>query len=225
MGVPIIYRTAAENIATYNYEDLASGTGYIIFYGGGLQSTYNLESNSFYSNLIATKAATALTTSYVQALDIDFDVILNAPRTLKGYAIISCPLGARGTSNSPGSKVTMKYTAYIRKWDGTNETEIANAESTELQVTSGLDTINSGIKSVNILVPLTKFKKGETLRLTIVVSAKTNEAGGASSLIALGHDPKNRDDDGDVPGVITDICFLDATDTILEFHAPFRIDN
>ena len=39
-----------------------------------------------------------------------------------------------------------------------------------------------------------------------------------SSRFGFAHDPKNRNEAGSAPVI------EDATDTILEFHAPFRID-
>jgi len=213
------FRKTPASITSFDFTDIASGTGYVVFKGGKGQSDYNLNQQEFYSDKITTFKLESITNVWETTQDIDFDVLLNNPLTMRGKAIISVPIGVQSRGGT-SSGFYLKYTAYIRKWDGTTETEIVSGTSEELVWTIASSNIRDGIKTVNLEVPLTKFKKGETIRLTIVLEAKSEIEQNYN--VGIAHDPKNRNDD---PLDATEQIINDTTDTILNFHAPFRIDR
>jgi hypothetical protein len=217
MPFPQVYQRESERaIASYNYVDIASGTGFVIFYAhasevaGGLDYHLNTES-SIYSSLIETDAGFG---APPQTIDLDFDLSsFNLPQTLEGEALVNFTItahGGTGTTASSSAVVT------IRKWDGTTETDIATA--TTPSVSSGVASLVKELMTIPITVPRTLFKKGETLRLNITVTI-TRTGGSNEVKGTLGHDPRNRDGAVIIPST-------DSPDTITQiaFHAPFKID-
>jgi hypothetical protein len=185
--LPINFAVPGENIlSTYDYADIASGTGYISFYAGVLKSSNCLSNIIFWGNTINT-SGTNTTTSYVKVVDVDFDALLNKPLVLRGKAIINVPysfIAGNGAFAGNGYIV-----AKIRKWDGSTETEIANNTGTTRTDSAGV--LGYYLEGLDITVPLTNFKKGEYIRLTIEGWAK-NDTNGQPSTITICHDPKNR---------------------------------
>jgi len=217
MALPIIYRTSPELLTSYNYIDVASGTGYILFYGANVSSEnisgiYILTNNSFYSNNIATALRTD-SSSFVLLHDHDYEVVMNKSQVLRGLALFSMTIGFLPTGTQTPH---IYFIAKLRKWDGTTETEIASGTSDDFTQPAGAGTY-SKTKSIQINVPTTKIKKGETLRLTIEIWVK--EETGNLCAFGYGHDPKDRNDDG------TYKVINDTDTTILEAHIPFRIDQ
>lgn len=201
------FRKSGEINAVYDYYDIAAGTGIINFYAGSAPQKYTagiatsaaiISNNKFYSAPIFEKRALADTGGgdAVKVFDLDFDVVMNKPLTLKGTCIINVPIRLYGTGTTSGSIV-----AYWRKWDGTTETNIA----------SGASYISTAIaatyfmKSVYMNVPTTLIKKGETLRLTIEGWAQTTPSRTEGFWIA--HDPMGQVDaewtSTTVPSILT----------------------
>jgi len=164
------YRKSGEINATYDYYDVAAGTGIINFYAGAAPTKYSagialassaiISNNKFYSQPIFEKKALADTGAGAaqKAFDIDFDVLVNKPLTLKGTCIVNVPIRLYGTGTTSGSIV-----AKWRKWDGVTETDIASGTSFIYTAT----TATYFMTSEYINVPTTLIKRGEYLRLTI----------------------------------------------------------
>jgi len=220
MAIQKKFLKSSETLASFDWVDLASGTGFVVYKGGtGISgaSTF-LSNNDFYSNTIES-LATGTGTTATKEFDLDFDLsAFNLPQTIRGTAIVTVPMGIRGES-AGGKTYNMYYIAKIRKWNGTTETEVASATSdTHSQVIA--DDARVGMtKTVQITVPATHFKKGEVLRLTIEGWAWASA--GSDSDYAIGHDPKDRN----VAEIVdTDNVIPDTTPTILEFHVPYKVD-
>ena len=190
MTLPEAYGRKSERIIpTYDYFDIAEGTGIVKLYlstseiNTGLN--YHLGRDTTYSSLIDSQSA--ITSGMAKEIDLDFDLSpFNMPKSIKGVA------NAQATLKVYSATGTSACSAYIifkvRKWDGSSETEIASAQSQTVVPPNG----SSIWEIVNVPITITKtnFKKGETLRLTVEVWGASGADGG---VIFVGHDPQNRD--------------------------------
>lgn len=216
MPLKPVYRGGGEKaIATYDYVDVAEGTGIVLYYGfvtedsGG--ATYAISTNQTYtvSDKLYSSANTS-GTSFTKILDMDFDLsTYNLPQRIKGTARFIYTLGVFSTSssNSAQAYVTIK----IRKWDGTTETEIANNTS---QTETYPETAENW-HTHNLEVPitsLTHFKKGETLRVTIEVYAKRTDSN--ERAITFYHDPQD----------LTDESAHGGDTTMFHLYIPYALD-
>jgi hypothetical protein len=210
--VPDFFGQGSEtNIASYDYVDIASGTGMIELYCGLATTSNKIMSNiKFYSSHVSTYYATpGIQANWTTALDYDFDILINKPLTIKGNAMVNVPVAAY----DPGTQA--RATCYIRKWDGTTETDIVSGSSDPvIQVGAGSTGWLYGQSATKLVVPQTNFKKGEYLRLTIVLEYKCTSA---SVFVAIGHDPMNR-------SVGLSGSWSTSIPTILLFQCPTRID-
>lgn len=204
--IPNRYQQSTGNLVNYDYSDIASGTGYKIFYAynerlSGSVVNYRLDSNPIYSYDIETSGASAV--AYTIVKDLDFDVLFNKPQNIKGDIKFIIPVRAGG-----GGSPYVYFIVYVMKWDGATETILATCQSPELEAVTLPKTI-----SMSANVAKTHFKSGEYLRVTVQMVAKSNPA----STFAVFHDPMNRDGWGVTVGTTI------AT-TKLQVHVPFVMD-
>ena len=179
--LPKTFQNQPDAIASYDYVDIASGTGIVNFYAGNAASGSFLANYKWYSDTICSLPGTP-TNPISAVLDLDFDVLINKPFDIRGLSLVSVPLHTIG-----GEGVNTVYVkAKIRKWDGTTETEIASNTSRTLTVAISANIYQN--LTIDINVPITHFKPGEYLRLTIEVWA----LGAAPGSETIGHDPMAR---------------------------------
>ncbi len=148
--------TASQAIASYSFSEFASGLGFIKFYLAGT----NLSTGVDY--ILSEQVVFGNPRTIHIPSDLDFDLSpFNQSIVIKGVAMINLNTNWRTAGGSPA----LTYEVKIRKWDGTNETEIASA-TTE---TYNPPTTTNGTKVMllPITIPRTKFSKGETLRITV----------------------------------------------------------
>lgn len=206
------FSTASPTLASYSYTDIAEATGIQIFYGGNTMQettkTYVLFGQTILSHNTLTASTAVLTGSYAKVLDLDFDLApFNLPKNIKGtaYVAMGILIGWDATSTVNGYVI-----AKLRHWDGTTETEIASGQTETLSNVNQSASLK-GNRLVKMTVPLTHFKKGDTLRLTLEGWSNCTGAPAGSDLMYIYHDPKNRN------GTAT-------FSEILEAHIPFNLD-
>ena len=175
-----------NTIVTHDFIDIASGTAYITLFGGNTKTDYHLTSYQYYSDVIGTNVTPGITTD-TKEQDIDFDVTTNNSMTLEGTAIINLVLSAyaAGSTGDVSTYAILK----LRKWDGTTETEIANATTQTLSNTTD-DTSKYLTTAVNLTIPRTRFKKGDTIRITVEQYATIR--GNSVCKVGIVNDPKGR---------------------------------
>lgn len=202
IGIPQQFQAISNVLASYNFVDIASGTGFVSFYAGNTVDLKLLSNFTYYSDVVETASATITDAAYTSVLDIDFDVLLNRPLDIKGTAIINVPFRITTNSNGMGYVV-----AYIRKWDGVTETDIVTNTSRVFAPAAG----PAYYTMLSIDMPITTlqhFKIGETLRVTINAFLKVG--GGNNVACGIGNDPKARttgfDSTGAVPSQLTFQC-------------------
>ncbi len=204
--VPLNFPIPAESaIASYSYTDVAEGTGVQIFYG----STYKVDTTlsyflttqgGHYAN-DTTSSANIATGDPAKVLDLDFDLPLNLPKNIKGNLYVTATIGC--SARNAGTS-TLYYIAKLRKWDGSTETDIASAQSATI---TNVNSPSVDTLSTKITVPLTHYKKTDTIRLTMEVWA--GQSGGSSTAVIY-HDPIERASalpDGETQRVIGFIPF------------------
>lgn len=209
-------------IASYNYTDIGEGTGVTLFYAfvseDDTAKDYHMTTDSaLYSTEIDEVVATA-DAAFTKKLDYDFDLTtFNLPKTIKGTAIVTFPIGARLVGTTSDKSVQTYAIVKLRKWDGAAETEIVSEQSFTVTNLVGDSTAKRNV-TLSMIVPQIHFKKGETLRMTVELWAKMITAGGGNSNQAsatIGHDPANRDGS----------YFTAATNpTSMILRMPFRLD-
>lgn len=178
---PKFRKVGERAVASYTAYDIISGTGYVQLYGGATVDDFPLTNITFYSYPENTQGTLGST-----AVDIDFDVLINKTMTIKGKAIVNVPVQVALTRDTGSLKVT----AYLRKWDGTTETEIVSNESSTL--TGVVDTPVFRVFSIDLTVPQTHFKKGETLRLSVISTGVISGGTTPANYFYIYHDPKAR---------------------------------
>jgi hypothetical protein len=127
---------------------------------------------------------------------------------LNGLAILNVPIFvvAAGVLNSNNAYVIAK----IRKWDGATETEICNNQSNTS--TAGASDVYK-MTAIDLTVPITHFKKGEYLRLTIELWGMTTDAN--THAVSFASDPMNRTAGWDGTAVVP---------SRLMFQCPVRLN-
>jgi predicted acyl esterase len=158
-----------ENVvASYNWTDIAEGTGKVLFYGcaDGISGSfvYNLLTSAVYSSEREGSTTTAKTWDFYSAP-------FNLPKNIKGTAYLNC-CGYIDASSTMG--LTVKLYHY------------RNGTSTAIS-SSILSEVVSAIHMLLIKIPitaLTHFKKGDQIRLEITVT----EFGAGTA--AIGYEPK-----------------------------------
>ena len=183
-------------IATYDFQDIAEGTGIIKFFGAehaeaGTKSYY-LTTNMPYSNSVTLSGSVlAAASDWQEVINKDFDVKFNRPKNIKGYAFLTFSMG--GNANTGGNQKIQLSGAQIIRYDGTTETVLATSSSDTLTC---LGTGNE-TGTFNVRFDLTggpyHFKAGEILRLSMIMFAQT-PASNALDYEGFGIDPQNRDD-------------------------------
>ena len=212
--MPINFPLPSESaVASYNYTDIAEGTGVTMFYLAATHGDNILTPNQIYSEVIEhSTGAHILTTDFVKNMDVDYDLsAFNSPRTVKGTAYINFTghIWKSGTA-----VVTAKFTIKVRKWDGTTETEIGNATTAEI-------TDAAGYKLTALAIPLTQthFAIGDILRVTIEGYDK-EAAPDSTNILIVGQDPMNRDGTYIIPSTDNPVSITQA-----KIWIPFKIEN
>ena len=222
MPIPTVYRKEAEAaLASYDYVDIASGTGFVTFYGGrvsvsgaNVSGGFVLRGDKFYSDLITTyRAGNAANQAFTNIHELDFDIDFKRPMTVHGLLLASVPYGLK--TASAAKQYEAKIQVLVRKWDGTTETEIANNYGDVLQVITAIEWLKMGAIDVN--VPKTHFKAEETLRITVIYWGREAQTGADTFDSYLGHDPQGRTTaDDETVDWGTDV-------TVMSFQVPFVI--
>lgn len=221
MTMPQFFSNEREKIlANYNWIDIATGTGVIVYYGyntiNDTTYTYNLSEKIVFSHSTNSEIGSIPTQdlNMLNRGELDFDLsTFNMPQTIKGTAFLNLGFGVSNNDNA-GSSVYM--IAKIKKWDGTTETTLATSQTQTITTASGAT--GQARASMQLSLTETHFKKGETLRLTIESWGKFNSLQTASSgaTIHITHSPENQD------GGLFTVAGIKTTQ--LKLNIPFKIN-
>lgn len=233
-------RSSEGATTNYNYEDFAEGTGIVVFYAGGMAESgaviYRLDKNVFsathsgYSGVSSGTFASnreirleTAQTSFTQLADIDIDTTpLNLPRTVDGTMLCNIAYGTSAGTSSIAPEMYVVVT--FRKLDANSiETDIASGTSEIGKIAAGI-AITQGMFSFPIDIPRTLFKRGDTIRVNILVYARDASGTGTAGFI-IGLDPDGNElPDPDAAGTAKERLTIDAGYSTTKFFIPFRID-
>ena len=200
MAIEQKFRKFGESaIASYNFTDIAEGTGIVTLYAFGNAASgayqYSLtgqEIRSFEIESVKTIPAAVFT----------FDSsVFNYPRIAKGTAMVRFS----SDSYNSGGGHTIYWNIKIQKVSNGVITTLGNADSASSTVGGGHNLISW---TVTIVLTQTNFKIGDQLRLLMTA--------GGNGDVTLGHDPADRDGSTITPS--------STYPTKLEFYMPFKID-
>ncbi len=235
-----LFPTRPELIETFDAKDIANGTGYELFYGAkGDNGEYLATPILLYSEEISSFLRDeSIPIALTQKFDLDFDILFNTTRTVKGKIFANIPIGM--ASNISVNR-DMEYSEICKAYHvaaDTTETLLATGTSRTVDAPNlnlGGTSFNS-IMAVCIMDVSTAklFKIGETLRITVEGWFKSNEAGAEQAHVMIGHDPQNREfksglRGGDVSGEIElanevrNGGTVTFQETQMTFQVPFKI--
>ena len=101
-GIPQNFAAISNALPTYNFVDIAAGTGIINFYAGDTVDTDLLSNSTFYSDTVA-DSGNLPATNYGKVLDVDYDVLLNRPLDIAGKVVLNVPVGLISSTVSPST--------------------------------------------------------------------------------------------------------------------------
>lgn len=224
-----LFQTQSNAIASYNYADIAEGTGYTIFYGLVTRNlagaTYSLVTQTLRGSAgninysVDTTEESRIkqsgtSASYVKMGEIDFDLsAFNTPKTIKGTALIEYSAACIETdaSRSKGYWVFK----IIKDSDGT-ETVIGTANSEETDANGGGGVPPEKITGcIPITCTQTHFKRGDILRVT-AEAWMYYIAGGENTYLHIPHSPQNNN---------TTNFTATTNPTYFKVHIPFRLEQ
>ena len=202
MGVPRVITpiTGEEYLKSYNFVDTLTGQGVLTIFLCDTEdsvgkaynlTTYTVDSADKYVTAGATVGAWGTLTDY------DFDTTIYKPFQVEGKMLVNVTMAA---ISGGGGNAHTYLRIYLRRWDGTTETEIASNTTDTLD--SSATTVYSR-ELVEIDVPKTSFKQGDTLRITIV-----QKGYGASGTVRYYIDPSNRTPVDTDNKSTTFVCFI-----------------
>jgi hypothetical protein len=222
--LPINFPVPSESsIASYDYTDIAEGTGVVVFQGVNTQDNavqdYSLITNTIYST---NKFTYGTSGPNAKAIDIDFDVTFNNPKNIKGIARgqVSWLQGDETVANKSGDSYAIMK---IRKYSGTTETEIASNTKSKSLVAADTTVNGTTVMIEANISSVVHFKAGDILRVTIEIWGGSTVNGAVGTSLWLCHDPADRaitQADLSQGAALTG----NVTTSQLKIQIPFRLD-
>jgi len=217
--LPINFPLPSESaVASYDYTDVAEGTGVTIFNLVGATGDNILTKETVYADKIEEEIAITDTTSeYVKVFDVDYDLsAFNMPKTIEGTGLVNFSQYGSGSGDETSC---WYFTIVVKKYDGSTETTIGTVNSSTLSATGNHLTTN--LELLPITLSKTHFAIGDILRVTVEGYIKYTGflSGGPNKLkIGIGQDPMNRD------GKYLTPSSDDEMITASKIYIPFKLD-
>lgn len=172
------YQLNNNIIATYNGIDITQGKGVGTFYAVvGVQSEKFLTANVIPSYDRSTDNS--------NAIDYDFDFTVQKSFVVEGDCFISVPIRNTAGANPADPTVTV----YVRKYDGTTETDLVSQATTNTIATATFE-----VWTFKVSVPRTHFEAGQVFRLTLDVTVRDS----VNETCTFYHDPAELDADSNI---------------------------
>lgn len=217
MTIPVRFRTASPQIASYDFFDIVSQTGYVTFYGNLVKDSsgtkYILDRNQIQvhqdndTNLDVIGATRVMKSTNTT---MNFDMVFTKPFLMDGLSWLQCSMSVYSNySSSETFTATITYKLYHIDVDS-NATQIGSTITQDTSSPGNLVTQYSGFTG-EIDIDNQLFKKGETLRVQIDLAC--GNSSNANSRAYLYHDA-------------TGTLSIGSTilDSAVKFFAPLRIN-
>ena len=212
MGVPRVYRTAAEKIiASFDSLDVVTGKGFKRFHclvGSANRLTGDAVDATNYRTRVTPAGGVT------KDIDLNFDIEFDEPAIIEGEAVVNVSYEA--IAGGSAANTTIFLDIFIYHVDsGASETQLANNTTATITVNTGIGDIAKRIAEL-MTIARTRFKKGEKLRVNIEGWTGSGSGTGAQRSMVY-HDPTNR--------LATDSGDSDHSthDTTLFIDVPFVI--
>jgi len=214
--VPASPPTAA---ATYDYYDIAEGTGIKNFYGAlsiasGSHTAFLTTDTTAYSGMVVIKRKGALAWGLYG--DVDYETTFNSPKLVKGNIRISATTGVQGQVAN-AKKICLLMALY--KVSGGVPTQIGSNIGTPLTSTGAVAALTETHTLTIDVTDRIHFKIGDILRLNVKMYGA---AAGATEGFGYGCDPADRNDSVTASG---QVVVQDAYPTHLKVAMPFIITD
>lgn len=188
-------RSSPQNIASYDFFELAKGTGSVVLYAGLVNNSLKLSNLQWYSERVKISTedgggAFKTDATFTKHLDKDFDIELERPLIIEGEAIVNATITIRCNA---AAEHEAYFIAKARKVSGGTETDLDTTQGQTFYFNETGASNKSKEMSIDLNIPRTKFRTGDTLRLTIEVWGK--ELSGAGAHYGFGCDPQDRNDE------------------------------
>jgi len=220
-GIPVHYRGGGENVvASYDYSDIAEGTGIKAFYalvvtGAGGANANILSDEPLYSLVIqyALADVSITTEAYVAYVDESFNLSpFNLPKIVNGTAYLTWT--STNQANTDPDQLGY-WEIIISKVSGLDVTTVGSVTDTAASTSRSLH-----LQTFKIPLTKTHFKKDDILRLTIKGWAKCTETPDTHTRnFYFGTDPQNRDGANIKPSTDDPV-----TTTVTKLYIPFALD-
>jgi len=213
-----------DNVATYDYYDTATGYAVKRYYlcnlsGAALdQGAYTLTDWPSYSTFATLMGYTSSTGADFFLHNKTFEMRINRPMKVEGEIRIGCTTASRNEGAS-GVKKT-KLMMVFQKSGATIVTDIVSGTTLQHSITLPTNQSGAKIHGLRMLCPLTKFKRGEYIKLQVNQYVTQDEA---PTWYGFGCDPAGRGDYGDttynLPSLIRD------KPTVFTIDIPFKVEE
>lgn len=224
MTLPLKFRGADNRLGlNLDFSDVASGIGYVTLTGLTTKTTdsatitYFSLPDSFGSSITSpqnsTTGSATSSTSFVNKIDVDFDMAPNAFTTkVQGNAFCEVTWQV-DNSGSNGASAYIEWNI-IHVDTAASETVIGTVVTDTVAPGGGSSTTTTDF--LHVALTETFIKPGEYLRLNI--KSYTKVTGGTDGETGLLHNPKNED--------TTALSSVTAANnhTYLKFHVPYKIE-
>ena len=228
LGIPGLFPPRRE-LVNYDYFDISNGVGYDIYYGFsnagtlGTSTVSNVYSGMIHKSGIGVDVAVG---AYTELLSVDFEIIFNMPKNIKGDILAQIPFGVKAVDDS--GLAHMKATCSVYHFDGSTPTQMGATATSEIlkDINFQIGDLTSHISTLKINQATIKhFKKGEILRFTIKISAKHDQGSVNEMIGGVGCDPQNRTDALILLEGAGGQQIINTNEpTQMAFHVPFVID-
>jgi|SRR3990167_1410855 len=208
-----------QSIASYDYVDIAEGTGFVVFHGASTKTSsggfiYELRKSPYYSDQIASGGIN-VGEDDLKILDLDFDVEFIKPQIIAGKSLINIPLLVSGSAAA--SSYDGYVTCAVQKVSEGAETELFALTSGSL--THSAQSKQHKYSAIQANLPRTHFKANDILRLQVQLYGRG--FGANTAHVLMGMDPNNRTQSG---ANETDLKWSEG-ESDLQFHVPFRLNT
>lgn len=217
-NLPIHFSDVASNvIATYDFFDIEEGTGIVQFKAAIWEDSNGKNSlltvKDLFSRLVESNGTINNHIDFQDKITKNFDLAdFQFPKIIEGDCVIEFSMAGKRVGTSA---IHVRAKINVQHYDGTTATDIATVTSPTL--TTDSTTGSTSLISIKLALPRTTFKKGENLRLKIVIQGRQAIINVADDKVYMGHDPQNRDGSVITPSSSGGI-------TKCNFYCPFRLD-
>lgn len=208
-GIPTNFQSVSPVLASYDWLDITSGTGYRRYYAvGSGDNTLFLSSRSMTSSTdYWSYTANFNSTTPALTIDLDFDITLNVPADIKGTAYFN---GLMRAWNNAGATSRFTVNVYHVNSGGTE---------TLLGTAVGANTNDYYRECLKISLTQKHFAIGEKLRLNVILHGWNT--GLSTGKVTVFYDPTSVVTKTDTSATTSDTRTV-GTDMYID--VPFRVN-